>query len=138
MKRMRILLGNHPRLLREVLRELIAHQPDMEVVGEVVGPIALLVAGQALKPDIIVVALQDAEEPGLCSHLLAELPNVTILALTSDRTGAFIAQLCPRRQAIKELSAATLLQSLRHAIQDPCGWMDEGTDGRRADQPRAG
>jgi len=133
MKRMRILLGNRPQLMREVLREILAQQPDMEVVGEVVDPIELLVAAQAFKPDVVVVALQDSEEPGLCSHLLAEHPHLTILALTSEGAGAFIQQLCPRRQEIQELSAATLLQTIRQAIRDPGGWMDEGTHSSRAD-----
>lgn len=128
MKQMRIILCNRPRLVREMLREIIAHQPDMEVVGEFVNPIDLLVVTQHLKPDVVVIALQNSEDPGLCSHLLAEHPNLTILALASDTASAFIQQLCPRSKEIKELSRDTLLQTLRQAFQNPCGWMDEGAD----------
>jgi len=34
MKKIKVLLSSQPKLYAEVIRNLIAHQPDMEVVGE--------------------------------------------------------------------------------------------------------
>jgi len=90
MTKIRVLLANRPRLMREVIRELINGQQDMEVVDEALDPVEVLVAARETKADAVILATKDSEEPGLCSHLLVEFPNLTILGLASDGRTAFI------------------------------------------------
>lgn len=125
MKKIRVLLANRPRLMREVMREILESQPDMEVVGEVLDPLGLLVAVREMEADSVVLALRDSEESGLRSHLLAEYPNLTILCLASEGETAFIEQLCPRRKEIIDPSEASILNALRHSVREPCPSKEE-------------
>lgn len=116
MGRIRILLANRPRMMRELVRKMIQGQPDMEVVGEVLGPLDVLMAVRDREADAVILALEDYEEPGLCSHLLAEYPNLTILSVAPNGETAFIR---PRRREIIDPSEANILNTLRQVIHTP-------------------
>jgi chemotaxis response regulator CheB len=120
MKKIRILLANsRPRIMREVMSELIRRQPDMEIVGEVLDLSALVRTAKETAAEVIIVAVEDSVALGLSSQLLAECPGVTILALASQGNAAFIEQVCLGRRGIAEPSEVNILSALRHAIQDP-------------------
>ncbi len=117
MKKIKILLANRPRLMREVMREIFEDQSDMEVVGEVLDPLGLLVAVKEMEADVVILAVKGSEEPGLCSHLLAEFPNLTIFGLASNGKTAFFR---PGRRKIIDPSEAKILTALRQAVRSPC------------------
>jgi DNA-binding NarL/FixJ family response regulator len=125
-----ILLANLPQMMREVLRSIIAHQADMEIIGEFPDPVELLLAAKETRADAVIVEMRGAEEPGLCSHLLAECPNVTILVLESEGNTAFIEQLCPWRREIVDPSEANIVHALRQAVRAPCSSEEGEINGR--------
>ncbi|MFQ5847554.1 MAG: hypothetical protein ACE5IQ_07780 [Candidatus Methylomirabilales bacterium] len=100
-----------------MVRKIIEHQEDMEVVCEVLEPLELLVAVSEREADAVILDLEDYEEPPLFTHLLAEYPNLTILGLAPDGKTALLR---PRRQEIADPSETKILDALRHAIQSPC------------------
>jgi DNA-binding NarL/FixJ family response regulator len=120
MKKIRVLLANsRPRIMREVMRQLIKRQPDMEIVGEILDLSALLRTAKETAADVIIVALEDSVALGLGGQLFAECPSVIILELASQGDVAFMGQVCLGRREIAEPSEANILSALRHAIQDP-------------------
>ena len=125
MRKIKVLLANQPRIMREVMREVIERQPDMEVVGETLDSLGVLLAAKETEADVVVIALRDSEEPGLVSHLLAECPRVTVLVLPSQGDTAFIVQMCPWRKEIVDPSDANILSALRHAVQEPCSEVNQ-------------
>jgi DNA-binding NarL/FixJ family response regulator len=124
MEKIRVLLANRPRIMREVVRNIIEHQPDMEIVGKVLDPLEVLFIAKEKQVDAVVVAFGDSEESGLSSHLFTECPNVRIVGLVSSSNAAFIEQLCPWRKEIMDPSVDHVLGALRHAVQDPCSAED--------------
>jgi DNA-binding NarL/FixJ family response regulator len=119
MKKMRVLLANsRPRIMREVMRQLIKRQPDMEIVGEVLDLSTLIRAAKETAADVIIVALEALVALGLGSQLRTECPNVIVLVLASQGDAAFIEQACLGRREIAEPSEANILSALRHAVQD--------------------
>ena len=120
MKKIKILLANRPRIMDVDAWKVIDAEEDMEVVNEVLGLFKVLTAIRETKADAVILALKGSEEPGLCSHLLAEYPDLTILCLSSGDEAAFIEQLCPRRLDILEPSEANILNALRQAVRTPC------------------
>jgi DNA-binding NarL/FixJ family response regulator len=120
MQKIRIILANYPRIMRELVREIIQRQPDMEIVGEIVDPLHVLLAARETRAEAVIVALKNSEDPGLISHLLAECPSLTILGLASQGDDAFIVQMCPQRTEIIDSSVANILSALRQAIRSPC------------------
>ncbi len=114
MKKIRILLANRPPMVLEIMREMVQRQEDMEVVGEILDPIGLLVAVREREADAVILTLKDYEEPGLCSHLVAEYPNLTILSLAADGKTAFLR---PPRREIMAPSMDSIVDALRDAIR---------------------
>ena len=56
MKRVRVLVANHPRLMRELVMATIADQPDIEVVGEVQNETELADIVEQVQPDVLIIA----------------------------------------------------------------------------------
>jgi AmiR/NasT family two-component response regulator len=55
-KRVRVLVANHPRLMRELVMATIADQPDIEVVGEVQNEAELADIVEQVQPDVLIIA----------------------------------------------------------------------------------
>jgi AmiR/NasT family two-component response regulator len=55
-KRVRVLVANHPRLMRELVMATIADQPDIEVVGEVQNQAELADIVEQVQPDVLIIA----------------------------------------------------------------------------------
>lgn len=83
-KATRILVANHPKIMREVIVATLADQPDIEIVGEVEDESEILAQTQATMPDLLVIALDESESrPAICDRVLRECPGVRVLAVAS-------------------------------------------------------
>ena len=75
--------GNRP-ILREVLHYLVTNA-GMEVVGQSSNPFDLLCSIDRLRPEVVFLWTSDAsKEPGICSHLLQEYPELKIVVVSPD------------------------------------------------------
>ena len=91
-KATRILVANHPKLMREVVLATLADQPGIEVVGEVSEEGQILKQVRDTHPDLLVIALDETEQrPAICDRVLQERPDLRIIAVASqkDRTLCF-------------------------------------------------
>jgi len=101
-------------MLRELLRSLIQRQADMEVMGEVLDPVELLLAVDETQADVVVVDLPESgEEPGICSHLLAEYPQLLVLALSPGRDRAILYRQSIIKEELSKLSEDEILEAIR-------------------------
>ena len=110
MQPIRILLTAIPRMLAEVVRQVVAEQTDMVVVGEVTGGMDLLLAAGLTGADLVILGLEDSQLPGVCSHLVGEYPQIKVLGLIQK---AFLYESGPQAVASGEVS----LQELRNMIR---------------------
>ena len=96
MKKLRILLADDHKIVREGLRTLINSQPDMQVVGEAANGKEVLVKARELKPDVVVMDLSMPELNGLqaTERLKIERPEMKVVALTAHEDEAYLRQLC--------------------------------------------
>jgi DNA-binding NarL/FixJ family response regulator len=96
MKKLRILLADDHKIVREGLRTLINSQPDMQVVGEAANGREVLVKARELKPDVVVMDLSMPELNGLqaTERLKAERPEMKVVALTAHEDESYLRQLC--------------------------------------------
>jgi len=112
--RIRVLLATKSRELCESLRNLIQSQMDMEVVGEAFSPIELLLAVDQMKADVVIIEMLDSDQdPGICSHLLAEYPELLILALTPERESAYLFRQRIIREPLCEVADENILLAIR-------------------------
>ena len=96
MKKLRVLLADDHKIVREGLRLLINSQPDMQVVGEAANGNEVLVKARDLKPDVVVMDLSMPELNGLqaTERLKAEHPGIKVVALTAHEDESYLRQLC--------------------------------------------
>jgi len=114
-KRVRVLVANRPRLMRELVLAVIADQPDIEVIGEVQDENDLAEAVEEAQPDILILALDDADKRvAQCGFLLGRYPRMKILALAPEQNrGMFYWATVDVRTKPLESSEAGILNALR-------------------------
>jgi chemotaxis response regulator CheB len=89
MKRIRVLVAHQPRLMRELIMNTIADQPDFELVGEVGNHGDLALTVEQVRPDVLILAMEDREKNRLqCEPLLARYPEMRVLALAPEQNRA--------------------------------------------------
>jgi DNA-binding NarL/FixJ family response regulator len=96
MKKLRILLADDHKVVRDGLRLLIETQRDMRVVGEAADGKEALRQARDLKPDVVVMDLSMPELNGLqaTERLKAERSPVKVVALTVHEDPSYLLQLC--------------------------------------------
>ena len=84
MEKIRIMVASQPRLMREVVLEVISGQPDIEVVAEVQDDSQIVDLVGDLRPDWLVIAHDEPDSrPIICDPLFDRYPNLKILTLAS-------------------------------------------------------
>ena len=115
MKRVRVLVANRPRLMRELVIATISDQPDIEVVGEVADDSDLTETVEQVQPDVLILAMDEPERHlGQCGFLLGRYPQMRILALAPEQnTGIFYWAIVDIRTKPLESSEAGILNAVR-------------------------
>lgn len=89
MKRVRVLVANQPRLIRELIMNTIADQPDIELVGEVEKQRDLSEVVEQTRPDVLILAMDERDRyHAQCGFLLGRYPEMRILALAPEQNRA--------------------------------------------------
>ena len=85
-KSIRVLVANHPRLMREIVLTTFADQPDIEIVGEVADESEISESVKRTLPNFVVIALDHpGSRPAICDELLREHPEVRIIAVAPEK-----------------------------------------------------
>jgi chemotaxis response regulator CheB len=85
MKNIRVLVANHPRLMRELISATIADQPDIEIVGEIEDESGIEDAVNNTRPDFLIVALEKSNRlPAICDFVLQNHPRMKVIAISPE------------------------------------------------------
>ena len=119
MDKIRVLVANRPRLMRELVLATISDQPDIEVIGEIQNDSEIAQVAAESKPDFVIIALdRNDQRPEICDELLAQNPQIKILALAPERNrGMCIWAILDIRTATVESSEEGILNALRTKVQ---------------------
>jgi AmiR/NasT family two-component response regulator len=80
----RVLVANRPKLMRELIVSTLADEPGVEIVGEVADEAEIVERVRQVKPDLLVIALDEpSKRPQLCDVLLRVRPELRIIAVAS-------------------------------------------------------
>jgi len=115
MKRIRVLVANQPRLMRELTMATIIDQPDIELLGEVGDRDDLTDAVEHTRPDVLILAMDEQDRYRVqCGFLLGRYPEMRIIALAPEQNRAsfYWAFVDIRSQAL-ESSEAGILAAVR-------------------------
>lgn len=83
-RQIRVLVANRPKLMREIIIETFADQPDIIVVGEVAEDVEIIGRVEETHPDFLFIAMDDPNErPAVCDTILRLYPDVSIIAVSA-------------------------------------------------------
>ena len=117
MKKIRVMLASRPKMLSDVMRNIINRQPDMILIGDVIDPIKLLGILKDTIVDVVIITPMEANgEPKICSHLLAEHPLLIVMIISAKGNVGYMYQTGVDKELINEPSANLLLVKIRSAF----------------------
>jgi DNA-binding NarL/FixJ family response regulator len=118
MHKIKVMLASRPRMLSDVIRNIIERQSDMVVVGDVIDPIKLLFAISKIAVDVVIMTPIKANgEPKICSHLLAEYPRLKLLTFSAKGEAAYLYQNGSPKLRIDDPSGGAILGAIREALK---------------------
>lgn len=86
MPKVRVLVANRPRLMKDLVLATVADQPDIEVVGVTENEAEITELVERTRPDYLIIALDESEvRPGLSGFLLGRYPQMKILAVAPEQ-----------------------------------------------------
>jgi len=89
--KVKVLVANQPRLMRELVLDTIAGHEDIEVVGEVVDEKLIFEKVEEVRPDFLIMTLQRSEQrPSLCDLLWERFPRLKVLALQAESNDSIL------------------------------------------------
>jgi len=89
MRKIRVLVANRPRLMRDLVLATISEQPDIEVLGELEDDSKIAQAVAESQPDFVIIALDRLNErPPICDYLLVHHPRVKVLAVAPEQNNS--------------------------------------------------
>lgn len=114
-RKIRVLVANQPRLLRELVLEAVAGEPRIEVVGEVERENEILAAVERTRPHVLIIALGASDErPPICDEVLVRFPEVRVVAIAPDRNSTIYYWASPEIYSARlETSETGVLLALR-------------------------
>jgi len=117
MQKIKVMLASRPKLLSEVIRNIIEHQTDMELVGEVLDPLQLIYAFRETPADVVIITPLNANgEPKICHLLLNEYPKLKIITQSEKGEIAYLYQSGVEKKVIDKPSGQAILIAIRQAL----------------------
>ena len=109
----RVVLSLKQDSIRKLFAELLGNQLDVEVIAQVDDPIELLLAVKRSNAQVVVLSwLQEETPPAICSHLLAEFPELLIIGISQAQNGILCRQTVTT-SALGPITEKTLLAAIR-------------------------
>jgi len=96
----------------------ITDHPEFFITEVAGAGLELLLAVRIEKPAAVILH-GATEQSGISSHLFSENPDLTILKLYGSGK-AYIEQRCPEQRQVVPTDPASLRETLRVAVEDPC------------------
>ena len=121
MSKLRILLAEDHKVMREGLRMVLAREPNMEVVGEANNGAEAITLTEQLRPDIVVMDVSMPEINGLkaTEALGASSPETKILILTRHGDPSYVQRLLragANGYVLKQSAAEELVRAIRRVV----------------------
>jgi chemotaxis response regulator CheB len=86
-KTFRVLMANQPKLMRELLVEMLEEESWIQIVGQVTKEDEIRDLVLKTAPDLLVVtAEKPGKRPAICDELLREFPSLRIIAVAAQES----------------------------------------------------
>jgi DNA-binding NarL/FixJ family response regulator len=116
-RRIRILLAGMPRMLLDMLTDIVSVQPEMMVTGKMQETTDINSAVRKARADLVILRERAGRQRQNYSKLLRSRPHLRVLSITSDGHRFFLHELRPFRTALGEISPESLVQAIHSSAQ---------------------
>ncbi len=120
MNKIRVLLGNHPLIIPDALRQMIADQDDMELVGDCRGPMRILQESGRANADVVILGQEGSEDLACAANCSPCIQTSLSLTVEPDLGNVFSQQLCSHRCGVYVGEHGDIVQWMRRLMRDPC------------------
>jgi chemotaxis response regulator CheB len=110
----RILVVALPRMLEEIVTDILRAQRGMEIAGTIRKVDGLTRKVARTRPDVVVIGGDDAP---LAAALLEQSPRLKVLAVAEEGKDWWLYSLTAERTRLGSLSSATLVRAVERAVK---------------------
>jgi DNA-binding NarL/FixJ family response regulator len=119
MRRIRILLAGMPRMLLDMITDIVALHPELMIAGETQDMADIRAAVRKTRADVVILNEPAIGPPADHQELLYSRPRLGVLSIASDGRQFSLHELRPVRTALGEVSPESLVQAIQSSAQ--CG-----------------
>jgi DNA-binding NarL/FixJ family response regulator len=117
MRRIRILLAGMPRMLLDMITDIIALHAEIMITGKMQDTADLRAAVKKARADVVILNEPAIGPPPNYDELLYSRPHLGVLSITSDGRQFFLHKLRPVRTALGEVSPESFVQAIQSSAQ---------------------
>jgi len=121
MDEVRVLLIDLPRMLREVVKNILDAHPGVTVAAVHPDPVSIVKVVDDARADLVVLG-QGPELAAAGRTLLEQRPRVQLVALSDDARRATVSGLRHYRQPLGEVGPDRLVETIREAVAAAAVW----------------
>ena len=113
MEQIRVLIGDMPRMMRELVGAAVSDAPDITLVGSSQNGEPLAASLNRARADVLIV---EARDEGISSNfdaLLYDHPRLTLLTIGEHGRSTALHELRPHTLALGEVSPTELVDAIR-------------------------
>jgi DNA-binding NarL/FixJ family response regulator len=113
--RIRVVLVDMPQMLREIISELVAHERDLQIVGEFDDEHAALKAIDRREVAVVITSLKQSGHPG-AALMLRKRPQLRVLAVSADGRASSLFEYLPHERMLGQISPGTVIAAIRGEV----------------------
>jgi chemotaxis response regulator CheB len=113
LERTRIVLVDMPPLLREIVRDTLAREPDLDVVAEHESDVDVRSAVGETDVDFLIVGAEATTARMGVASVVGAQRGIRAIEVQSDGKESVLYELRPHRVSLGEMSPETLLRTIR-------------------------
>jgi hypothetical protein len=114
----RVLLGEMPEMLHDILDHAVADQDDVALVGDRDSISSLHTAVDVHSADVVVVGVERQDWVGSYIDLFRDHPMLRLLAIRNDGRAAVMHELSIRRYRVTDLTPSSIIDAIRASVAD--------------------
>jgi DNA-binding NarL/FixJ family response regulator len=98
-------------MLREIVRDSVARQPDMEIVGDFGERNEFLEAVEGV--DVAIIGTRQPDDSALAGQVLRASPSTRVLIIAMNGNSAALWELRPYKVRLDDVSPESLIRAIR-------------------------
>ncbi len=107
------MLADLPPMLREIVKDAVSAEPDMEVTGEFEGTAFLRAPARA---DVVIAGTREPAGAAFPGEILSAWPSAKVLMIAVNGPATAMYELRCHKTPLGDISPGGLVQAIRHAV----------------------